>query len=342
MGGESALERAIPEVEGSMSSAVSEPVLSSVAASPESHCVLCGAALELSVAGLSDTRFGVPGSYDIYRCTHCDLEQTFPRPSISELKRLYETYYNFGGETGTRYTRWRERFFFSVLNRLWSALDGDISFYQQRGTGRLIDIGCNEGRGLRIYAGNGFQVEGLELNETAAAVARKSGFTVQTCLLSDFIPTQPYKVAVLSNVLEHSLDPRRMLRDVHRILADRGQVWISCPNSESWFRQIFGRSWINWHVPFHIVHFSAATLRRALEDAGYVQIEVRQISPALWFTQSLIAYLFATKGEKNRRLRNPFLTLSIMLIARFVLFPVLWLANRCGRGDCLLTVATKA
>jgi SAM-dependent methyltransferase len=313
-----------------------------MAASPESHCVLCGAAIELSVAGLSDTRFGVPGSYDIYRCTQCALEQTFPRPSMSELKRLYETYYNFGGETGTRYTRWRERFFFSVLNRLWSALDGDISFYQQRGTGRLIDIGCNEGRGLRIYARNGFQVEGLELNETAAAVARESGFIVHTCLLEDFVPAQLYKVVVVSNVLEHSLDPRQMLQDVHRILAPDGQVWISCPNSKSWLRRIFGRSWINWHIPFHIVHFSCVTLRRALEDAGYVQIQFRQITPALWFTQSLIAYLFASKGKKNRQLRNPFLTLSIMLLARFVLFPFLWLANKCGHGDCLLTVATKA
>jgi SAM-dependent methyltransferase len=325
-----------------VSSAVSELTLSSAAAAPESRCILCAAALELSVEGLSDTRFGVPGSYDIYRCTQCDLEQIFPRPSMSELKRLYETYYNFGGETGTRYTRWRERFFFSFVNRAWSFLDGDISFYQQRGTGWLIDIGCNEGRGLQIYARNGFQVEGLELNETAAAVARKSGFIVHTCLLADFVPTQPYKVAVLSNVLEHSLDPREMLQDVHRILAGGGQVWISCPNSESWFRRVFGRSWISWHVPFHIVHFSATTLRRVLEDAGYAQIEVRQISPALWFTQSLIAYLFATKGKKNRQLRNPFLTLFIILLARFVLFPVLWLANRCGRGDCLLTVATKA
>lgn len=296
----------------------------------------------MSVGGLSDTRFGVPGSYDIYRCTRCDLEQMFPRPSMSELKTLYETYYNFGGEKGTRYTRWRDHFFLSFLNRLWSVLDGDISFYQQRGTGRLMDIGCNEGRGLRIYARNGFQVEGLELNETAAAVARESGFSVHTCLLPDFVPGRPYNVVVLSNVLEHSLDPRQMLGNVHRILAGGGQVWISCPNSESWFRQVFGRSWINWHVPFHIFHFSGVTLRRTLEEAGYAQIEVRQITPALWFAQSLIAYFFATKGKKNRQLRNPFLTLFIMLFARFVLFPVLWLANKCGRGDCLLTVATKA
>lgn len=305
-------------------------------------CILCGSPLEMSISGLADTRFGVPGSYDIYRCAHCGLEETLPRPSASELKRLYETYYNFGGETGTRYTRWREHFFFSFLNPLWSLLDGDISFYQRRGNGRLLDIGCNEGRGLRIYARNGFQVEGLELNATAAAVARSIGFDVHSCLVDEFQPATAYDVAVLSNVLEHSLDPKQMLLDVHRILASNGQVWISCPNSESWLRRVFGRTWINWHVPFHISHFSTATLRELLESTGYGQIQVRQITPAVWVAQSLIAYFFATKGRKNRQLRNPFLTLFFMLLARFVLFPVLWLENKRGRGDCLLIVARKA
>jgi 2-polyprenyl-3-methyl-5-hydroxy-6-metoxy-1,4-benzoquinol methylase len=305
-------------------------------------CILCGSPLEMTVPGLGDTRFGVPGSYDIYRCVHCGLEETLPRPSPAELKKLYETYYNFGGETGTRYTRLRELFFLSFLNRFWSFLDGDVSFYQQPGAGRLLDIGCNEGRGLRIYARNGFEVEGLELNTNAAAVARSSGFEVHTCLLNEFQPAAAYDVAVLSNVLEHSLDPQQMLVDVHRILGDNGQVWISCPNSESWLRRVFGGSWINWHVPFHISHFSASTLRELLESTGYTQIEIRDITPALWVAQSLIAFFFARKGKKNRQLRNPFLILLLMLLARFALFPVLWLENKRGRGDCLLAFARKA
>lgn len=106
-------------------------------------CMLCGAELEVSVIDLCDTRLGSPGTYEIRRCVECGLEQTFPTPSVSELKDLYETYYNFGGETGTRYTRWRERFLFSFLYRVWTWLDGDVAFHSRRGTGRLLDIGCN-------------------------------------------------------------------------------------------------------------------------------------------------------------------------------------------------------
>jgi 2-polyprenyl-3-methyl-5-hydroxy-6-metoxy-1,4-benzoquinol methylase len=307
----------------------------------ERSCVSCGAALEMTAVGLYDTRFGSPGSYNVHECVRCGLEQTGPRPSAAELKHLYETYYNFHGVTSERYVRWRERFFFSVLNRIWSWLDGDISFYRRRGTGRLLDIGCNEGRGLRIYSHNGFKVEGLELNEVAAASARQCGFTVHTCALEDFVVESPFNVTVLSNVLEHSLDPRRMLRDAHRILAPGGQVWISCPNSKSWLRSLFGRYWVNWHVPFHLVHFSSNTLTALLQETGFDRVEVFQITPAHWVAASLIVRMFGREGRATRALRNPVLSAILLVLVRFLFFPILWFGNHKGRGDCLVVIADK-
>jgi len=178
------------------------------------------------------------------------MEQTLPVPSPGELKKLYEEYYNFGGEKGTIYTKSREAFFSSFLYRFWMALDGDIFFHSLKGRGRLLDIGCNEGRGLSLYYRNGFEPEGLELNEKAAQDARMAGFTVYTQTLEEFQPEEPFDVVVLSNVLEHAPDPKEMLEKVQRILKPGGQVWISCPNSQSWLRKLFGRSWINWHVPY--------------------------------------------------------------------------------------------
>lgn len=304
-------------------------------------CFLCRGRLERRETELFDTRFGIKGTYEVRRCHECGLEQLFPIPELTSLKTLYESHYNFGGEKGTLYTRLRERFLFSFLCRCWTRLDGDISFYLRRGSGRLLDIGCNEGRGLRIYAANGFQVEGLELNETAAFVARRAGFNVYTELLEKFHSQCPYDVAVLSNVLEHSLNPRQMLLDVNRLLTNRGQIWISCPNSQSWLRTIFRKSWINWHVPFHISYFETETLGRLLIDAGYVDVEVRQITPALWVAQSVIARLFSKEGKKTGHLRNPFLILLLVTLVRSIFFPVLWVVNKLGHGDCLLAIGTK-
>jgi SAM-dependent methyltransferase len=304
-------------------------------------CILCGGALEKGVSNLFDMRFGIDDSYEVRRCLHCGLEQIFPVPTPAQLKSLYESHYNFGGERRTLYTSLRERFFSSPLYRLWIRVDGDVSFHSRTGLGCLLDIGCNEGRGLKIYARNGFRVEGLELNQTAAAVAREAGFTVHASDIGDLNGSTLYDVVVLSNVLEHSPDPRQMLLDVHRNVKPGGQVWISCPNSCSWLRAVFGSFWINWHVPFHISHFSPDILNNLLQETGFATVENRQITPAHWVTSSLIARVFAKKGRPTLELRNPILVTILLALVRFVLFPALWLGNRRGRGDCLSVTATR-
>jgi SAM-dependent methyltransferase len=306
------------------------------------HCVVCAGLTATSVGGLFDTRFGIAGNYEVRRCLQCGLEQLFPVPAPAQLKNFYEHYYNFSGERDTVYTTFREWFFSSPLYRLWIRLDGDISFHTRKGSGRLLDIGCNEGRTLKNYARNGFQAEGTELNETAAAVARAAGFHVFTGQLEDFAPATPYDVAVLSNVLEHSLDPKAMLLSAHRLLKPGGQVWISCPNSQSWLRSVFGQWWINWHIPFHITHFSPHALRNLLEDSGFLHIEIRQITPALWVASSIVAWLFAREGRATRQLRNAFLIFGLVLLCRALLFPLLSWGNRAGRGDCLVATAARA
>ena len=304
-------------------------------------CLDCGAPLRRGAFECFDTRFGHTGLYAIAKCSSCTLEQTLPRPDAAQLKALYENFYNFGGEKDTRYTKVREHFLLSPWYRLWLALDGDISFHAVTGSGRLLDVGCNEGRGLKLYQKSGFHAEGLEFNENAAAVARSSGFKVYTDPLSAFFPAMLYDRIVLSNVLEHSLKPSAMLQDLHRLLADGGQLWISCPNSASWLRRLFGRFWINWHVPFHIVHFSSATLTQDVRQAGFDILDVRTETPSLWVTQSILARLYAKPGQPTRELRSVLNVLPILLAVRCLLFPLLWLGNRLGRGDCLVVVARK-
>lgn len=312
-----------------------------ITAGKNSVCLICGSKVTVELQKLFDTRFGIEKVWDICRCADCEIEQTVPPPSSEELKDLYETYYNFGGEKGTIYTCFREYFFSSVLYRFWLIVDGDISFHNQKGSGRLLDVGCNEGRGLQIYLDNGFVVEGLELNELAAIEARKGGFRVYTDPIETLQPKDPYDIVVLSNVLEHSLDPKDMLTHVARILKPGGQVWISCPNVDSWQCKVFGKYWINWHVPFHIVHFSQSTLTKILQQTGFEVKEIRQESPALWAAHSIIVRLFARLGKPTKHLRNPLLITTLLILIRVFFFPLLWLGNRLGRGDCLVVLAQK-
>jgi SAM-dependent methyltransferase len=319
-------------------------VLAEIATDPSSQphaCLLCGGSVQKSVSDLFDTRFGMDGIYEVGRCRRCGFEQLLQVPAAEDLGPMYEEHYNFGGEKETLYTDLRQWFLSSFLYRLWIRLDGDVSFHGRKGTGRLLDIGCNEGRGLRIYAQNGYQVEGLEVNKMAAAVARQAGHKVHACDLGDLDPLSCYDVVVLSNVLEHSPDPRQMLEDASRNLRSGGKVWISCPNSKSWLRVLFGKYWINWHVPFHISQFSPETLTVLLQGVRFVDVKVRQISPAHWAVASFIARVFAKKGRPTLAMRRPILLLALLAVARLVFFPILWLGNLLGRGDCLLVTATK-
>jgi SAM-dependent methyltransferase len=302
----------------------------------EPRCIACGGALAPAhLTDVWDVRFGVPGAWDIRRCASCGLEQISPVPAPDALGAAYRDYYNFGG-SGGRYAGWRQKFIDSPVYRVWLALDGDISFHSMRGTGRLLDIGCNEGRGLALYKKGGFDAEGLETNPVAAAAARAAGHVVHEVPIERFRPDRPYDVAILSNVLEHALDPAAMLADIRRILKPGGQLWISCPNGASWWRHLFGRAWINWHVPFHIVQFTETTLAATLSRAGFTIQRQREETPALWVAQSAIARLFARRGRPTRALRNPVLVLAAMALARGALFPLIWLANRTGGGDCLI------
>jgi 2-polyprenyl-3-methyl-5-hydroxy-6-metoxy-1,4-benzoquinol methylase len=304
------------------------------------HCLLCGGQIRVSLSGLSDNRFGSPGQYNIAECIYCGFLQTKPAPSQQEIIQLYETYYNFGGESGKNYTKLRKTFLNSLAYRLWMAMDGDISFYSLRGRGHLLDVGCNEGRGMVFYSMNGFSPEGLELNERAAQSARMAGFIVHTKPIEEFQPEAPFDVVVLSNVIEHSLNPKEMLKNVKRVLKPEGHIWISCPNSQSWLRWLFGSSWINWHVPFHLFHYSSKTLNQLLKSSGFEIKELKCVTPSHWISQSILAAIFAKPGQETRQLRNPLLVVFLMMLCLFF-SPLLWLGNLTDHGDCLVVEAVS-
>ena len=159
--------------------------------------------------------------------------------------------------------------------------------------------------------------------------------------IKEFQPKQSFDIVALSNVLEHAPDPKKMLENVSRVLKPGGQIWISCPNSQSWLRKLFRRSWINWHVPFHLFHFSGKTLTQLLERSGFEITELKCATPSHWMSSSIVAALFARRGRKTRYLRSPFLVGCLMLFCRFVLFPLLWVGNFTSCGDCLVVVGKK-
>ena len=182
---------------------------------------------------------------------------------------MYEKYYNTIEKKYSRYySNFRSKFERSFLGKLWFKVDGDMSFFFIKGKGELLEIGCNEGRNLEYYERNGYSVSGVEINKRAAEIAIKKGHKVKITHINNLHLANKYDIIVLSNVLEHTLEPIEFLKDVYRLLKPGGEVWISLPNYDSIFRHIFGIYWINWHPPFHITHFNIHTINKALKKVG--------------------------------------------------------------------------
>jgi SAM-dependent methyltransferase len=201
-----------------------------------------------------------------------------------------------------------------------------------------LDIGCNDGRGLGFYSQNGFQPEGLEINIDAAAVARARGFVVHTVPLEKFNPAGFFDVIVLSNVLEHALDPIGMLKHVHRLLQPNGEVWISCPNADSRWRYKLGRYWIHWHVPFHLWHFSPRSLEEMLTLAHFQITVLQTFNPAIWIAQGLSLAMGRKLSLSNRLYRSAAVITGLTIVMRLLL-PIIRQSSSSLSGDCLIITA---
>jgi 2-polyprenyl-3-methyl-5-hydroxy-6-metoxy-1,4-benzoquinol methylase len=304
-------------------------------------CILCLNPCFRIKKNIYDTRFGFNKIFDIYKCNKCGIVQTRIDASGCDIQDLYESFYNYSGKNEKFYKKFRDAFFSSAFYKFWILIDGDISFHRRRGNGRLLDVGCNYGRNLLIYKNQGFTVEGIEINKHSVKTAQENGLAVHKGCIEEFNQHQFYDTVVLSNVLEHAVNPKEMLLSANRLLKPGGTVWISTPNIESWQRFLFGRYWINWHVPFHFSFFSVSTITNLLQSTGYRTIQTTNYSPSLWMAQSLLASFFSKKGQPSNIQRSPLVLGPLLVLIRMVLFPLLYIGDHLKRGDCLAIEAKK-
>ena len=73
----------------------------------QSHCDLCGGAGVLAYAEMSDRFFGVPGSWNVARCTNRDCGALWldPMPLAEDLPKAYQTYYTHKPAPVTQHSR---------------------------------------------------------------------------------------------------------------------------------------------------------------------------------------------------------------------------------------------
>jgi SAM-dependent methyltransferase len=169
----------------------------------------------------------------------------------------------------------------------------------------ILEVGCGTGAtgAVALASGRAQRYVGIELFEIAAADARKVLTEVITGdverLELNFGPTE-FDALIMSEVLEHLIEPQRTLQKLARSLRPGALVLASSPNISHWRvvreliegrfnladQGVFDRTHMRWFTP--------STFASMFEDAG---LKVESLGPVTPFSQRTEMISRFTKGR---------------------------------------------
>ena len=259
-----------------MSAAVPSPNLPPVNVAP---CPICGAASGDSYPGLWKMR--EDGREFRYReCAACRTLFCDPLPTEEEIHYLYTERYDFEWfrqhRLHKRIQAWHR---FLRLGHLLRQLDVRIE------GARLLDVGCGHGWFLAVAARRGWECQGVDfLNDAGIQEAQRSGARIHNgSIETTELPPGHFDLLTMWHILEHTRDPRGVLRRVAEVLRVGGLCFIAVPNRDAAGLALAGWDWGWLQKPFiHVFGFSECGLRRLLPP----NLEpVRIVSRDVWDQQ---------------------------------------------------------
>jgi 2-polyprenyl-3-methyl-5-hydroxy-6-metoxy-1,4-benzoquinol methylase len=139
---------------------------------------------------------------------------------------------------------------------------------------RVADVGCGDGHLCSQLRAAGWQsVIGVDVSRTRIARAKtrypESQFFAGTL---DETICEPHSLdlMVMDSVVEHLVNPDEVLAGLRRFLSTEGYFVALTPNMDSGHFAFLGKRWTGMLAPHaHIYLFTATSLRRLLEHAGF-------------------------------------------------------------------------
>ena len=203
--------------------------------------------------------------YHARMCPACELVYVSPRPTIEEMKELYqgqETQIDLHG-----HLRQRDRKCVQARKCLEVV-------QQHCPGGRLLEVGSAAGYFLWEAQKQGYAVQGLDItrqfvqysNEVLGVPAHEG--TLQNA------PFEPgsFDVVYMRNVLSHLADPLAEHATVKRLLRPGGWLVFETGNVAELTPQVAGEL----ELPDHLFHFSENSIRTLLARSGFDCVQVHR------------------------------------------------------------------
>lgn len=234
---------------------------------------------------------GEKQKFRVVKCENCGLIYTNPRPPKDIILQYYpqETYYSYSQynrnkslkiklkeivmEEAGHYHQAKGKGFFQkcISQVLCFVLKGNVSvivpFIKK---GKILDVGCGSGQFLNLLKKYDWEVYGVEISPKAVEEVNNLGLNIFIGELVDAkYPQRYFDTVVVNQVLEHTYDPKELLKESNRILKQNGLLILGVPNIDSYESKIFEEYWSPLDVPRHLHHFSMDSLESMLEKTGF-------------------------------------------------------------------------
>ena len=203
------------------------------------------------------------GALRVVSCRQCGLSSLHPCPDI---KGILDSYVSMQDEKYVKEEPGRRAADRRILKHLAKYKRG----------GRLLDIGCATGFLLDEAGKQGWEVYGVEFSAWAVKYAREKlhlSHVVQGTLKDADFPKGFFDAVVMTDVIEHLVDPRSTLDEIRQVLRPNGIFCCTTPDIDSTISKMLKAKW--WGIKrAHLFYFNKKTLREMLEAAGFFPIKM--------------------------------------------------------------------
>ena len=230
-------------------------------------CPVCSSRRRSRVITGVDALYGLPGTWDVYRCRECSHAFTSPRPTQESIGVFYPAEYSEHQKEPGR-------------TNPFSEANADLVTRLDLPPGRVLDVGCAAGAFMASMQRRGWHASGIEPSAKAAALAsRSTGAAVYSSIGDPSLEIEgTFDAITLWSSLEHTHSPDATLRRLRSLIAPDGRLIGVVPNFQSFERKVFRRYWFALDLPRHLQHFGPTSLVRTLTDAGFDVLEVNHAS----------------------------------------------------------------
>ena len=197
---------------------------------------------------------------------------------------------------------------------------------------KLLDAGSGSGQFLYEMKEFGMGVQGIEPGNFNKESKKKQDIKIKkTDLLKAKYPKEYFDIITINHVLEHVLEPIKIIKEMYRILRKNGKLIIGVPNYRSLAFFLFGKSWYQLDIPRHLHNFSDKILVKKLQEEGFKIKRVRYNSRPSQFTISLF-YSMNINHKKHPLIIN---ALNLLFL------PLTYFINLFRMGDQIEIYCSK-